>query len=48
MLLDQHLPSCLFLVGQEKVDSRPILLLKSKELEEADKIWGSPTKGSKR
>lgn len=34
--------------GQEKVDSKPILSLESKELEEADKIWGTPTKGSKR
>ena len=34
--------------GQEKVDSKPILLLKSKEIEEANKIWGSPTNGSKR
>jgi heptosyltransferase-2 len=34
--------------GQEKVDSRPILSLDTKELEEADKNWGTPAKSSKR
>jgi ADP-heptose:LPS heptosyltransferase len=34
--------------GQEKVDSRPILSLDTKELDEADQIWGTPAKSSKR
>ena len=34
--------------GQEKVDPKPILSLDTKELEEADKNWGTPAKRSKR
>ncbi|MDG0964318.1 MAG: glycosyltransferase family 9 protein [Opitutales bacterium] len=34
--------------GQEKVDSRPILSIEKKELEEADKNWGTPANSSKR
>lgn len=34
--------------GQEKVDSKPILPLDTKELEEADKNWGKTSKNSKR